>query len=289
MNHCALLQTDEIQAIVGDASRDGVGGRQYCGLWSLTSKHRPFNAFGNSYAGLLPGEIRGKSPHLERIDDSTCVLSHLASDSYPVDARAEYRLRPPYYIDHTLTVTDRKDVRKAPCRFREVSWCCYMNSPEDSHLHFLSEDEWFAYISPEHGIDSNIAPSYVPNDQLEMWPAREKTPDGKWWVPFHWDRIERRFDEPFYYGRLGNMVMILIFDDPRRLRFYCSPSGGGGSLLPGQSCPAWDFEWVIPGSEYQVGKEYRFRVRLIYKPFVSDDDVLQEFHKAQSDLGFEQV
>lgn len=58
MQHCQLLQTDEIQVIVGDASRDGVGRTQYCGLWSLTSEHRQFNAFGNSYAGLLPGEIR---------------------------------------------------------------------------------------------------------------------------------------------------------------------------------------------------------------------------------------
>ena len=54
MPHCQLLQAGEIQAVVGDASRDGVGGTQYCGVWSLTSKHRQFNAFGNSYAGLLP-------------------------------------------------------------------------------------------------------------------------------------------------------------------------------------------------------------------------------------------
>ncbi len=46
--HCQLLQAGDIQAIVGDASRDGVGGPQYCGLWSLTSRHRAFNAFGNS-------------------------------------------------------------------------------------------------------------------------------------------------------------------------------------------------------------------------------------------------
>ena len=64
MNHCEMLQAGEIQAIVGDASRNGVGGQQYCGLWSLTSKHRIFNAFGNSYAGLIPGEIRGNSPTL---------------------------------------------------------------------------------------------------------------------------------------------------------------------------------------------------------------------------------
>ena len=54
MTHCELIQAGEIQAVVGDASRDGFAGQQYCGLWSLTSKHRVFNAFGNSYAGLIP-------------------------------------------------------------------------------------------------------------------------------------------------------------------------------------------------------------------------------------------
>ena len=46
--HCQMIQAGEITAIIGDASRDGIGGTQYCGLWSLTSKHWPFNAFGNT-------------------------------------------------------------------------------------------------------------------------------------------------------------------------------------------------------------------------------------------------
>lgn len=37
MSHCVMLQTSEIQAIVGDADRDGAGGRQYGGVWPLTS------------------------------------------------------------------------------------------------------------------------------------------------------------------------------------------------------------------------------------------------------------
>ena len=68
--HCALIQAGELQAVVGDASRNGVGGIQYCGVWSLTSVHRVFNAFGNSYAGLIPGEIRGKAPSLRGVDAS---------------------------------------------------------------------------------------------------------------------------------------------------------------------------------------------------------------------------
>lgn len=289
--HCVLLQAGEIQAIVGDAARNGVGGQKYCGLWSLTSQHRRFNAFGNSYAGLIPGEIRGKSPTLETANDSTCVLSRTADPEYPVDVVAEYRLGAPYYIDHTLTFVDRQDVRRKDCDFREVSWCCYMNCPDDPRLHFLSGGEWHRYVSPSHGVASNIAPSYVPDAELEEWPVKSKRRETTLLNdrPFHWDRYQRRFDEPFYFGRLGNMAMLLVFDTPRWLRFFCSPSGGGESIVAEQTCPAWDFEWIIPEAEYQVGKEYSFRVRLVYKPFISEEDVLEEYHKSRTELSLEPI
>jgi len=56
--HCQMIQAGDIQVIVGDASRNGHGGQQYCGVWSLTSRDRLFNAFGNSFAGLIPGTER---------------------------------------------------------------------------------------------------------------------------------------------------------------------------------------------------------------------------------------
>lgn len=281
--HCQLIQDGEIQAVVGDASRNGCSGTQYCGLWSLTSKYRPFNAFGNSYAGLLPSEIRGKSPVLEQVNKTTCVLSRKADQEYPVDVAAVYKVVAPYYLDHSLSFCDKKDVRREGCNFREVAWCCYMNSPEDPRLHFLSDGKWFRYISPKHGVGSNIAPVYIPENELEV------RPDIQVNRPFHWNRLDRRFDEPFYYGRLGEMVLILIFDKPDWLRFFCSPSGGGGSLIPGLQCPAWDFEWIIPGSDYKINHKFNLRMRLVYKKFVSDNDVLREYHQVQKDLNFKRV
>jgi hypothetical protein len=224
------------------------------------------------------------------VDDTTAVLARAADESHPVDVRAEYTVNAPYYVDHILTFMDKQDVRGDGCGFRETSWCCYMNCPDDPRLHFLSGGQWHRYISPSHGVGSNIAPGYIPERELEDWPLksdwREQRLNDR---PFHWDRYDRRFDEPFYFGRLGNMVMILIFDRPKGLRFFCSPTGGGSSLVPGQSCPAWDFEWVIPEAEYRIGKEYSLRVRLVYKPFVSEHDVLEEYRMAQAELGFERI
>jgi hypothetical protein len=276
--HCQMIRTGELQAIVGDCSRDGMGGPQYCGLWSLTSKQRQFSCFGNSYAGLIPGELRGKAVSVEIVDDTTVALVHKADDAWASEGRATYRFVSPNCIEHTLTIRDTRPF-VGQLGYREVSWCSYINCPEDPTLHFLSGGQWTSYLSPEHGVGSRIAPSYIAEDQIEALPPQDEKRQ-----PFHVNWAPLRFDEPFYYGRLGNMVLIYVFDNPTDLRFFCSPSGGGGSLLPGKGCPAWDFLWIIPAARYAPDKDFTFRLRLIYKPYVSDDDVLQEVRKAQAEM-----
>lgn len=285
--HCAMIQTGDLQAIIGDAARDGVGGRQYCGVWSLTSKHWPFNAFGTSYAGLIPTDLRGREVRVEQPDETAVILTHAATSAYPCDAQAVYRLTPPHYLDHELRIRDQSDLRRPGCAFREVAWCSYLNCPDDPRLHFLSDGQWTGYLSPRHGIGSQIAPGYVPDGELEVFPPRGRPENEPY--PFHWDRAALRFDRPFYYGRLGPMILMHLFDQPRGLRFFCSPTGGGGSLLPGHSCPAWDFEWIIPASGYAVGREYVFRLRLVYKRFESEAEVPVEYAQAGAVLNFAQT
>jgi len=287
--HCQLIcgspgdpTSEGLQAVVGDCARNGSGGQQYCGLWSLTSKQRQFNCFGNSYAGLLPGELRGRTTtRLQAVDDRTAVLYKPATDQDPTEAKATYRFVGPTCLEHTLVIKDVRS-RISSLGYREVSWCSYMNCPEDPRLHFLSGGQMTAYLSPEHGVGSRIAPSYVPKEQLEKLPPQDEKRQ-----PFHVNWAPVKFDQPFYYGRLGQMVLLYVFDNPRDLRFFCSPTGGGGSLLPGQSCPAWDFLWIIPADKYQPGREFTFRLRLIYKPFVSDEDVLAEVRRAQAAMSGE--
>lgn len=295
--HCALIQDGEIQAIVGDASRNGTAGTQYCGLWSLTSVHRVFNAFGNSYAGLLPSDIRGKAPQLEVAGEKSCRLTRKADDAYPCHVTATYQVQAPYYVDHEMAITDVRDLRGQGVTFREVFWCCYMNCPLDSRIHYRSQGEWHRYLTPNHGTGSRIPPSWIPPAELEKVPTDKKS--------FVYDWYSRGFDEPFYYGRLGNMVLILIFDQPETVRFVVSPWGGSPSIRldglnvspweldangvtkhPHLNSPAWDFCWIIPEKDYQAGKEFRFRLRLVYKNFLSDEDVLAEVSKCQKELGF---
>jgi hypothetical protein len=191
-------------------------------------------------------------------------------------------LHEPNIIEHWLVSHEDAESRLPGWDWREFSWCSYSNSPSDPRLHFPGPDgRWVRYISPKHGVGSRLAPSW--DEPRETFPAT--LPDAKA-LPFHWDWAPVQFSQPLYYTRFGPMVLIHVFAERAGLRFYCSPGGGGPSLLPGQSCPAWDFCWVVPPDQYQVGARYERRMALIYKPFVSDDDVLAEAARCRTLLGY---
>ena len=73
------------------------------------------------------------------------------------------------------------------------------------------------------------------------------------------------------------MVYQVMFDDPERVRFSQSPTGGGATN------PAWDWQFVI--RDYGVGKLYRLRARVAYKKFVGPDDCLSEYERWRKGLG----
>ncbi|MFH1069777.1 MAG: hypothetical protein V1794_09200 [Candidatus Glassbacteria bacterium] len=282
--HCQMIRAGEIEAIVGD----GAGHRVRPGLWSMSSIKRQFSIFRNMSSGMLAGDFRSKANSvLEYVNDSTSMLKREPTDDYPVRAKLIYRARSPYYLDTEITIHDVVDLiaaRPKEGNERQVAYNCYVNSPEDIRINFLSGGQWERFIPAVHGgPGSSIAPSYLKDSELEVWPQSD---DPR----FHWyKRYEKRFDEPFYYGRFGNMVLILVFDQPKLIRFYLSPSGAGDSMIPGQTSPAWDFEWLIPRKDYQANKDYTFRTCLVYKQFESDEDVIREVKKVQHDLGYETV
>ena len=279
--HCQFLRAGEIEAIVGDGS----GHRVRPGLWALSSLQHQVSIVKNMSSAILGGGMRNRTPVLEKIDETSCVLKMKATENDPSDIQAVFSVKEPYYLDYVLHTKDTKNRIPKGLSFRSIGWADYMESPEDLRIHFLSGGEWYSFVPEVHGgPGSSIAPSYIPDSELEVWPKNYDDPSF-WW----YQRNERRFDEPFFYGRFGDMVLIFVFDTPRWLRFFLSPSGAGASLIPGKTSPAWDFEYIIPEKDYEVGKEYTLRLRLIYKKYEGDEDVLKEVRKTQDELGFEKV
>ncbi len=60
-----------------------------------------------------------------------------------------------------------------------------------------------------------------------------------------------------------------MFESSEVIRFSQSPTGGG------KTNPAWDFQLLIPN--LREGIEYSYRARIIYKPFISAEDITLEY------------
>jgi len=73
---------------------------------------------------------------------------------------------------------------------------------------------------------------------------------------------------PFFCGLVKGQMYLLMFDQQDNIRFSHSPTGGGGT-------PAWDFQFIIP--DYQAGRKYGFRARIVVKDFISRKDAIQEY------------
>ena len=125
---------------------------------------------------------------------------------------------------------------------------------------------WIAFMSPEHNKKSTV--------------RYESDTHEPTFVEGYPPRLFNNFSEyvysyPFYYGLKGTMMYLIMFDQPGSIRFSHSPSGGG--TLGKGFAHAWDFHYLI--YNYKVGERYSFKARLVYKPFVSRDDVINEYEK----------
>lgn len=129
-----------------------------------------------------------------------------------------------------------------------VFFASYIHSPEDMAIHFIgrsrpgrgdSTPRWIKHLLRRHGAAANHRPA------------------GSAWDPSFDDgfniTVASGFSDfeylyPFYFGRSGENVLVLMFEKPRdggEMRFAQSPSGGGTGN------PAWDF--VYFRRDYAVG------------------------------------
>jgi hypothetical protein len=91
----------------------------------------------------------------------------------------------------------------------------------------------------------------------------------------NWSYDWPRYTKPFYFGKAANgMSLELMFD-----RSHSAEDEIRFSLfkfkVPREPRPAWDFQYVV--HKIETGKEYGFRGRLVWKPFVSEADALEEY------------
>lgn len=152
-------------------------------------------------------------------------------------------------------------------------WASYIDTPKDKNIYFKGFEKsettahWIKAISQRHGIKSTHKGE---NDEHDLYFAPNFN------IKLFNSFSDYRYESPFYYGRFHNMVLAYLFDSLEVIRFAQSPTGGG------RTQPAWDFQFIIPDLKYE--HEYSFRARIIYKPFISEQDIEEEYESWKKDL-----
>lgn len=183
-----------------------------------------------------------------------------------VESLTSFSVVSPHYIDITFECIFHNTAFFSH-DYAGLFWASYIDDPGDKKIYFKGRAHersdsmaWIPAWSPKHGDSSTH--KGVDDDHdfyfADNFNARLASNFSAY-----------RYSEPYFFGRYKDMVLAFLFDGPGVIRFSQSPTGGG------QLNPAWDFQYLIPSPE--SGKKYSFKARMVYKPFVSENDITEEY------------
>lgn len=269
--HSVTIRAGDLTAVIGDSTDHGAGREGYEGVWRLTHAQRDENVFRDIYAGL----IAHRQPcTVVRLSDTAAEIRR--PDSIAIE---RFEVVAPCYLDYTVRFTAGGE---------SAGWNCasYMNAPEDPAIYLInSAGEWMRHYDPEHGHAASVLPESMTPPVLQTVPDA-KYPHGT--NSFADSLSDLRFDpeRALFYGNIdGGMVLVFMFERGHEVIPYMSPSGGGYDAERNRKCPAWDFRYRLSG--LTPGEEVVLRQRIMYKPFVSREDILAEYAAWRASLAEE--
>jgi hypothetical protein len=293
IEHTARLDTDALHVVIADneaySPHHAAG---YNGVSELRlGPGNATNLFVPDYAGLNLEHIfsgdaesfgwhifepRRYPMHLVRESPTRVELRQERTEHWPLRSRVVYEVKGDA-IDFTYTGTPLADQWKKH-GYIGVFFASYIKAPEDMSIQFIGRSRpgqgddhprWIKHLPEKHGMAANHRPA------------------GSTWDPpmdegFNLVLVKGlssfEYLYPFYFGRSGENVFILMFERPRaggELRFAQSPSGGG------KGNPAWDFVYFC--LDYAVDREFSFRVRAVCRRFTSAEDVARLYEQWSGD------
>ncbi len=272
------LEKGELEVVFADNSAFGEHHRaKYNGIAELYHSAQDSSIFVPFYAGfnlehIFGGdsltelfEPRNHPMELYRISNTEVQLYQSATPLSGVESLTTFKLVPPHYIDVTYQFVIH-DSQFFKHKYAGFFWASYIHAPADKKIYFQGNKKdskatnWVSAYSNEHGVNSTHK-SQQDTESIYFAPNFNAT------LASHFS--EYKYHEPFYYGRFHNMVLAFMFNPGEGIRFSQSPTGGGDVN------PAWDFQFIEP--DFEVGKEYSFQARVLYKEFEGPDEVLAEY------------
>ena len=288
-DHTARLDTDKLQVVMTDNEAYGAehkGG--YNGVAELRrGPGNPKNLFVPNYAGLnlehiFSGDAASFGWHifeprrfpmqLSRLTTNRVELRQEQTEHWPLRSRMLFDVRQDA-IDLTYYGTPLADVWKKH-GYIGVFFASYINAPADMAIQFIGrsrpgrgdpQPRWIKHLPEQHGVAASHRPAG------SNWDPQ--TDDG-FKLTLVTGQSEFEYQYPFYFGRSGENVLVLMFErtrDEGELRFAQSPTGGG------KGNPAWDF--VYFRRNYAINREFSFHVRAVYRKFTSVEEVVRWYEE----------
>jgi len=251
----------------------------YNGLASLRHNHADSTIFVPRYAGINLEHIFGGDSLLQLFEprrhpmtlfkknESSVVLYQGPTPLSGVESITEFTLVAPHYIDMKFTCLLHNE-KFFNHDYAGFFWASYIDRPQDKKIYFIGEKEtqnspgWVGTYSEEHGVKSTHRGM---DDQLNLFFADNFNAS----LPKNYS--DYRFAAPFYFGHFHKMAFAFLFEDDKVIRFSQSPTGGG------PDSPAWDFQFII--QQPKMGKIYGFKSRAVYKPFITQDEIREEYKR----------
>lgn len=278
------FRAGELTAIIGDNSAHEQHRAGYNGLWSLTHRTEPTNLFVPNVAGLnlehifdgdkrdadnsrkIFFEPRNSPMTFKKLSDTKAELHQPPTPNMHLESWTTFELVAPHYVDMTF-----RCVATQHCFAHDyigLFWASYITAPEDKSMYFRGGKLWQQLCTPMHNNQSTVRHK---DDKIEL-KFSEGYPQA-----LYRKLSPLRFDEPFFYGRFGKHIFMVMVDRSEGVRLTHSPSGGGVHAAAQASNPAWDLQFIIP--RYEVRRSYGFRLRAVYREHCERNEILQEYLK----------
>ncbi len=287
------LTTEELTLVVGDNSSHEHSEAGYNGIWRMTSVHDDRPLFVPRYCGMNFEFIAPKSaedsaeprahPTQLMVDEveRQVTLHQPPTPTHHVESWMTYRTAGPAHLDWSFRYRLHEPAA-FPTGVAGFFFASYIDEPENKAIYVLSRDVydtlmWVQFCTTYQGRDCAVTWEEDPYD-LEF---------GQNDHGLYTSRAPIRYTVPMFLGRRGDMAFAIMFERPQGV-VICHGMGGGGFV---ENCsdrnPAWDF--FLYTDDPAANSEGSWNGRLLYKQFVSRDDILSEYRNFQSSLGHDWV
>jgi len=274
-----VLEAGDLRCLIADNSPWKDHRLGYHGIGSLTHSACEGSPFVPLYAGvnleflfdgvrhnmeprwLGDGDDRQATPTDVKYSGKSRATVHWPeTPDWAVEAWVAYQVVEPHYIDVSIRLQPRK--KSFQRGYMGAFFASYMDAPEIREFQFWGREA----SSSVEGWQTSVLRD---GEHTAFYPCARESGNCSTEEFFFGPRSSLVFEKPLMFGTWRNMVLAWFLDSGDALRLAYNATVGGSDN------PAWDFALFVPG--YKERRIYSRSLRLMYKPFVSPDDVMQEY------------